>query len=109
MAIFHLGFQSVPKTVPAVDTIAVGTDPVYVSGGGYAYTNGTYTYLQDSIYTKGFGPYLNYVSGEWRLTNFDDSARFYYNSNGDADNIPKTDWQVGTADAPAPTISDTAP
>jgi predicted membrane channel-forming protein YqfA (hemolysin III family) len=104
MAIMHLGWQSVPKVAIGVETIPVGST-VYVAGGGYAYTNGTYTYLQDSSYTKGFGPYINHVGGEWRITNFDDSDRHYYNTNGNANNLPLTGWQVGTAAAPAPTIS----
>lgn len=108
MAIMHLGFQSVLKTVPGVDTIPVGST-IYASGAGYNICNNTFTFQFASKYTAGFLTYINYVNDEWRFTNFDDSHRYYFNTFGDANNIPLTGWQVGTAAAPAPTISDTAP
>lgn len=106
MAIYHLGWQSVLKTVPGVATVPVGST-MYSKNAGYAICNGTYTYLQDSRYTQGYAAYINYVGGEWRYTNFNNTDRYYFNTFGNANNIPLTGWQVGTAAAPAPTISTT--
>lgn len=105
MAIMHLGMQSVPKTADT-STIAVGTTPIYVNDSGNINMNGTYSYVSGTKYKIAINPYyLNRVGSEWWITTSTDSIKYYYNTGGDASNIPKAGWQLGTEAAPAPTIS----
>lgn len=106
MAIFHMGFQSVPKTVIVVeDTIPTGVYQVRSVGAGTTATNRTYTWDGDLGVWRYSSTYKIYHDGtKWLLSSFSEVYNYYSNTGGDANNLPMTGWAVETGGYQPPTV-----